>query len=226
MQQVTELLDVVVWPAVVVFGVLLFRRALRDVLSRDDLSFSGPAGITVSARRATGALMDAFEAKGSASETGPARRAAIKDAEDQVRQITALVRRLRRSPQVLWVDNRPSKDRYERWALENSGITVDLSTSTDDAQQKLRLGRYDVVVSDMARPEDPRAGYALLSSMQKHRDSTPFVIYSSSNAPEHYDEAIRMGAIGSTARPEELVDMILRVLREARPRARWWRPEK
>jgi CheY-like chemotaxis protein len=226
MQQVTDLLGVVVWPVVVVFSVILFRGALRDVLSRDDLSFSGPAGITFSARRATGALVDAFEAKGSDPGTGPAGRTSVEDAGDQVREVAAFVRRLRRSPRVLWVDDRPSNNRHERSALENSGITVDLSTSTDDAQQKLRLDSYDVVISDMARPENPRAGYVLLSSMQKRGDQTPFVIYSSSNAPEHYDEAIRMGAVGSTARPEELVDMILRALREARPRARWWRPER
>lgn len=123
------------------------------------------------------------------------------------------------------MDDRPSNNRYERWALENMGMTVELSTTTESAQEKLRHGSYDVVISDMARPEDPRAGYVLLDWMRRREKSTPFVIYSSSNHPEHYDEAISAGAIGSTGRPQELVDMILRALRDARPRTRWWRSE-
>jgi DNA-binding NtrC family response regulator len=134
------------------------------------------------------------------------------------------VRRLGRSPRLLWVDDRPSNNRYERSALENMGMIVDLSTSTEDAQGKLqRRDTYDLVISDMARPEDPRAGYVLLGWMRKRGDETPFVIYSSSNKAAHYDEAVRNGAVGSTGEPTELIDMVLRSLRDVRPRSRWWR---
>jgi CheY-like chemotaxis protein len=225
MEQWTGLLGVVAWPLVVVFSVFLFRKVLRDVLSRDDLSFSGPAGITFSAKRAVGALVDASEAKSRASGRDPSAPGHLSegDAADQVQEVAGFVGRLRRSPRLLWVDDMPSNNRYERSAIESMGMIVDLSTSTEDAQQKLRRrGEYDAVISDMARPEGSQAGYELLRWMRGRGDRTPFVIYSSSDSPAHFDEAIRRGAVGSTARPEELIDMILQSLRDARPRSGWW----
>jgi hypothetical protein len=68
--------------------------------------------------------------------------------------------------------------------------------------------------------------FSVLLLMQKRDDATHSSSTARRNAPEHYDEAVRRGAVGSTGRPEELVDMILRALRDARPRARWWRPER
>jgi CheY-like chemotaxis protein len=222
MQQVSELLGVVAWPAVVLVGLILFRRPLREVLSRDDLSVSGPGGISFSARRAVDAMVDADEAKNRGATNGARGSLSAAEAEDQVREVVEFVRRLGRSPRILWVDDLPSNNRHERWALESMGMTVYLSTSTADAQRKLhRRGDYDVVISDMARPEDPRAGYVLLRWMQDRGDGTPFVVYSSSNEPAHYDEAVSNGAVGSTARPQELIDMVLRALRDARPRPRW-----
>jgi CheY-like chemotaxis protein len=225
MEQWTALLGVVAWPLVVVFCVFLFREVLRDVLSRDDLSLSAPAGITFSAKRAAGALMDASEAKRRASgnESSAPGHLSEADAEDQVQEVAGFVGRLRRSPHLLWVDDMPSNNRYERSAIESMGMIVDLSTSTNDAQRKLRRrGEYDVIISDMARPEGSQAGYELLRWMRERGDKTPFVIYSSSNSPAHFDEAVRRGAVGSSASPGELIDMILRSLRDARPRSRWW----
>lgn len=57
MQDWTALVGVVIWPIVVLISVLVFRKVLRDVLSRDDLSFGGPGGFFFSARRAAGALV-------------------------------------------------------------------------------------------------------------------------------------------------------------------------
>lgn len=223
MQQWTELIGVVAWPIVVVFSALLFRRAVRDVLTRDDVSFTGPGGIGFSARRAAGALLDAEEDKNRSDGDGAGRLLSAVDAADRMQAVGAAVRRLGRSPRLLWVDDRPSNNRYERSALESMGVIVDLSTSTEDAQRKLqRRAAYDLVISDMARPEDPHAGYVLLGWMQKRDDRTPFVIYSSSNSAAHYDEAVRNGAVGSTGEPTELIDMVLRSLRDVRPRSRWW----
>jgi CheY-like chemotaxis protein len=223
MDQWTALLGVVAWPLVVAFVLVLFRKVLRDLLSRDDLSISGPAGITFSARRAVGALVDAEKFRRDPSDGRSPVSAA--DAEDQVQEVAGFVRRLGRSPRLLWVDDMPSNNRLERSAMENMGMIVELSTSTKDAQARLRRRHgYDLVISDMARPEDPRAGYDLLRWMRDRGDDAPFVVYGSSNSPAHFDEAVSRGAVGSTARPQELVDMILRSLRDARARSRWWRP--
>jgi len=221
MEQWIALLRVIAWPIIVLLGIFLFRKVLRDVLSREDLSFSGPGGFSFSARRAAGALDKAAEARGAPERPSEA------DAEDLVKEVTDFVRQRHRNPRILWVDDHPSNSRYERSAIDSMGMLVDLSTSTNDAQQKMqRRGEYDVIISDMARGEEPNvdreAGYELLKWLRDRGDETAYIIYRASNDPEHFDEAIRRGAFGSTGSPQELVEMVLRSLRNAKPRTKWW----
>lgn len=60
----------------------------------------------------------------------------------------------------------------------------------------------------MGRPPDPQAGYTLLDAMRERHDPTPFIVYAGSNLPEHTEEAKRHGALGSTNRPSELLDLV------------------
>lgn len=109
---------------------------------------------------------------------------------------------------VLWVDDRLENSAYERQSLEALGIRFTLSTSTEDALEKARLSRYDAICL-MGRPPDLRAGYTLLDALRRRGDQTPFVIFSSSNAPEHKTEAREHGAFGSTNRAQELFQLVL-----------------
>lgn len=124
------------------------------------------------------------------------------------------VEALGRPPQILWVDDRPSNNRYEAAALTSLGMHVQLSTSTDDALGKIAThGRFDVIISDMGRPPDPQAGYTLLDTLRRGGDSTPFVIYAASRSPEHFDAAVRRGAAGCTNQPDELIELVSNALR-------------
>lgn len=113
---------------------------------------------------------------------------------------------------ALWVDDRPDNNRFERQALEALGIDIDLSTSTDDALERIGRRSYDVIISDMGRPPDARAGYTLLDQLRSTGNQTPFVIYASSRAPEHVRESRAHGAIGCTNSPQELIAMVTTAL--------------
>ena len=78
---------------------------------------------------------------------------------------------------VLWVDDRPANDVYERRALEALGIRVTTSLSTEEALEKARSTQYDAIISDMGRPPDPQAGYTLLDQLRKNKIDIPFIIY-------------------------------------------------
>jgi CheY-like chemotaxis protein len=110
------------------------------------------------------------------------------------------------------VDDRPDNNRFERQALEALGIDIDLSTSTDDALEKIRRRSYDLIISDMGRPPDARAGYTLLDELRRSGNHTPYVIYAGSKAPEHIREARERGAIGSTNVPQELITIVTNAL--------------
>jgi DNA-binding NtrC family response regulator len=115
---------------------------------------------------------------------------------------------------ILWVDDRPENNRFERQALEALGIRIDLSTSTEDALKITGQRSYDLIISDMGRSPDSRAGYTLLDELRRRGDKTPYVIYAGSRAPEHAAEARHHGAIGSTNMPQELISMVIKALTE------------
>ncbi len=88
-------------------------------------------------------------------------------------------------------------------------MLVELSASTEEALVKIAArGPCDVIISDMGRPPDPRAGYAPLDQLRSRGLETPYVIYASSRRQEHFDDSVRHGAIGCTNRPDELIDMV------------------
>jgi CheY-like chemotaxis protein len=113
---------------------------------------------------------------------------------------------------ILWVDDRPDNNIYERQVFESLGLTFDLAESTDEALERLSDNRYGAIISDMGRREGPREGYRLLDAVRSSDTKTPFFIYAGSNSPEHKREAARHGAQGSTNMPNELVDMVTEAL--------------
>jgi CheY-like chemotaxis protein len=113
---------------------------------------------------------------------------------------------------VLWVDDNPDNNIYERQSLEALGVRFVLSTSTDDALNKVKNQRFDAIISDMGRPPDRTAGYTLLDALRSSGDRTPFIIYAGSRSPEHQAESRRRGAAGCTNRATELFEMVLSAL--------------
>ncbi len=79
--------------------------------------------------------------------------------------LTPTTSKLLEGATVLWVDDRPAFTTYERQALAALGIQFTLSRSTEDALERLEQKRYDVIITDMSRPPDKYAGYALLEKM-------------------------------------------------------------
>jgi len=111
---------------------------------------------------------------------------------------------------ILWVDDRPDNNIYERRAFEAMGLKFTLALSTNEALEKLSNQRFAAIISDMGRREGPREGYMLLDALRQQGDETPFLIYAGSNAPEHKREATEHGGQGSTNNPHELFQMVTR----------------
>jgi CheY-like chemotaxis protein len=207
-----RLLGVLVWPAVLVFVAVRFRRPIGDFFGHlGEFSVKAP-GLEASARR----QVEAAAALGAALATQPGSDGAAMPA--QVADVVAAAipdsRSQRRLQQriVLWVDDKPDNNRYERKAMEALGIRFALSTSTEDALDQVRQQAFDLIISDMSRPPDSRAGYTLLDALRVMGDRTPYVIYSGSRAPDQVAEARQHGALGSTDDPQELIRVVTRTL--------------
>jgi len=118
----------------------------------------------------------------------------------------------------LWVDDNPTNNAYLKQSFENLlNVAIDLSLSTDEALEKLKAKPYAFVISDMARPPDPKAGYTLLRRMRESNMERPFIIFASSAAslPANKEEALRRGAFGSTNSPQELLQLVKSALASA-----------
>lgn len=113
----------------------------------------------------------------------------------------------------LWVDDRPENNRYEMSALQEFGVTFDLSMNTTDALHRLSQESYAIVISDMARREGPREGYCLLDAMRKKGDQTPLIFYAKSKRPEYVKETYEHGGQGYTNIPSELFTLVMQNLR-------------
>jgi CheY-like chemotaxis protein len=162
---------------------------------------------------ATAALVAASVARPDANTTP---ESAARDAKEAAAVVAESVnpRVIRRASEAtaLWVDDNPSNNIFERQSLGALGVSFVLATSTDEALDLLAKRKFDIIISDMGRPPDPRAGYTLLEKLRSSGNRTPFVIYAGSNAPEHKAEARSRGAIGSTNRASELFAYVLGAL--------------
>lgn len=114
-----------------------------------------------------------------------------------------------RGRRVLWVDDQPSNNFYERLALAQIGLNVDVAVSSDEAIHSAKYLRPDVIVSDMNRHGQQNAGLEFLKKARAEGISTPIIYYTG-----HVDEARGrpIGAFGITDRPDEVLHLILDVL--------------
>ena len=214
---ITKLLNVLIWPAIILFILIRFGRDLRDFFSSlGELSLKG-AGFEASLKRKQAEVVAALSAAAASKPDGDKTRESVATeamiAADVVADFVTprTIRRASRST-VLWVDDNPNNNSYERQALEALGVSFVLAISTDEALKKISRQRFDAIISDMGRPPDSRAGYTLLDKLRANGDQTPFIIYAGSREPEHVAESRRHGAIGCTNNANELFEMVLSAL--------------
>jgi CheY-like chemotaxis protein len=117
-----------------------------------------------------------------------------------------------RGAQVLLVNDEPETMRPVVEFLVSLDIRVTVATSTELALEKLHEAAFDVVISDMRRDDDDQAGLQLLRSMLAAGIDTPVVFTVGRVDPER---GVPDGAVGITARFDELVTLVFDVLEGA-----------
>jgi len=113
---------------------------------------------------------------------------------------------------VLWVDDNPGNNELAVRALRKFPLEVEQATSTDAALAALDRRPFNLIISDMGRGTDLRAGYWLLKQLRDRGSQIPFFIFSSSDTPEFRREAAERGAQLSTNDMLELVENIVKYL--------------
>jgi CheY-like chemotaxis protein len=117
---------------------------------------------------------------------------------------------------IMWVDDDPEMVEWERAALSGAGIRSVWVATTDEALTLAEENDFDVVVTDMGRPEGRRAGYDLLDALRRRSDETPVLVYSSSKDPKHVAEVFEHRGQGATNNPFEIVELVASEVRRRR----------
>lgn len=113
---------------------------------------------------------------------------------------------------ILWVDDTPANNTLAMRALAKLQLNVEQETSTEAGLEALQRQHFDLVISDMGRSGNMRAGYDLLKAIRDRGSKVPFLIFSSSDRPEFRREAAERGAQLSTNDMLELIDTIIKLL--------------
>ncbi|MBP2132419.1 CheY-like chemotaxis protein [Methanomicrobium sp. W14] len=113
---------------------------------------------------------------------------------------------------VLWVDDHPEWNHYERIAFEVLGIGITCSLSTDDALAQLKTGNIDLIISDVFSDVGIAKGFELLHKVKAINSQIPVVFYTGHVTDELADEAKKLGAYGIEDIPARLSGTVLKVL--------------
>lgn len=115
---------------------------------------------------------------------------------------------------ILWVDDHPSNNAYEKRFFEDHRIAVHEALGTDDAFRLLAMNDYDVVISDMGRGDDRLAGVRMTEQLRRRGNMIPVVIYTI--RPDREDQQIAQrnlvseaGAQSLAVTPQEVRSLIL-----------------
>ena len=191
------LLPHVFW-ALVLVGVLLWvgRDTVRELLRRvDKVSI---AGVELE-------LRDDLEAAATARG-----QTIGNDALGKAARRLAASASLTRGARLLWVDDVPAGIVNESRLFEQAGIDITRALTSADAFARLDMNNYDLVLSDINREGNARAGILFADALAGRPNAPPLIFYvgtAQRPCPVH--------AFGITDRPDELTHLVLDVL------ARW-----
>lgn len=109
---------------------------------------------------------------------------------------------------ILWIDDHPEDNVAIRRVFQDLGANVTVTLDTAEAADALRRGFFDVVISDIVRPEGNDVAIAFTKKVAEIPDAPAFIFYvgqlDSRNPPN--------GAFAITNRPDELLNLVTDVL--------------
>ena len=115
---------------------------------------------------------------------------------------------------ILWVDDHPENNIFEKRFFERHRIAVHPVTTTADALNLLAIYDYKAVISDMGRGEDRLAGARFVQQLRARHDRTPVIIYTvpadePAKAQAQKELVAESGAQALAVKPEDVRSIVL-----------------
>jgi CheY-like chemotaxis protein len=205
-----ELIKILIWPILVAFILLVFKKPISEFLGNLQKSKIkvDKEGVSLELDATKAEVVSMLGAASTSQAGNDSKKVDWGEIAKTVNRLAEVNVKKLSEIKVLWVDDFPQNNVYERRSLEALGIRFALSTSTEDALDKLKSNEYDVIISDMGRGENKQAGFDLLKETKKI-STTPFIIYSLGVTTEKIRKAKEKGAFGETSSPRELFQLVI-----------------
>jgi CheY-like chemotaxis protein len=206
-----EAISKIAWPAIFLgLFVWLGPEIKAFVKNMQDAKLSvGDISISASARAATDVAKAELARNPAVTNSDPNSAASVFAnsflAASQTINSTLTQGNSFKGSRILWVDDHPSNNTFLQNAMQNLGASVTDALSTDEALAKAGNQAFDLIISDMGRPESDHAGFDLLQKLRSRAINTPFIIYSSRGDDKAVQESKAAGAFGATNSPNELM---------------------
>lgn len=199
----------------------LAKRQMFDWRTRADVPLQEPAARKAILDLAGGIAerLKAFDVKPVAEDQRPISEPGYEILEADPRLSAGVAGNPKReelSPRaILWVDDNPDNNVWERRALESYGVRFVLARDTAEAEQMVsEEGPFAAIISDLGRVDDRQAGFTLLKRIRQTEIDTPYFIYTTSDLATMLRPVTRLrGAQGITADPDALVQMVVAAIR-------------
>lgn len=198
-----------IWPVVVAVLVIVLLPVIRGLIKGSDSLNIEVGGAKISVQRA------AEDIRKLINDLQDRLNAVERQIVAQDNQEAAKVAPLPRPNKILWVDDRPDANVYERARVKDAGYEVLQAASTTDALRALASeGPVQLIITDMARVEaggnyNTSAGLDLIENLRKADDLTPVVVYSSRRSLAPVLEKLqKLPNVSYTTSPTELINLI------------------
>jgi CheY-like chemotaxis protein len=226
--QTISAIAALMWPALLLIALLMFRRPLRRVIQSAEqrkwtLKVGGQElGMEELSNQQNAMIADLQKQVGALNRVlGELSLNAqvVKQGESRHRLPTELnfppratmIEQPASAHAVLWVDDHPENNALLIEQLQQNAVRVDLAKSTTEALAYLDQRRYGAILSDMGRTEDgkkvPDAGMRMLRAVRDSGRDIPVLFYTSSFAARAYaQDALAGGATVITSSPTILFE--------------------
>jgi len=201
--EIVKSIPAILWFILFVIILLLFYRPLRNELLPSLTGFKA-MGVEISF------VKDSIDAAIELAEKSPQWKVEISP-RDKERVLNRVKKHLKifRDVQILWVDDHPENNLNEHRMFRQLKTEIDIAKSTEEALEILKNGRYDLVISDMARGDSAISGLDFLKRFRMEDKTTPVIFYVGIFDPTM---GIPPLSFGITNRPDELLHLVLDVL--------------
>jgi len=213
--QQVELFTTIIWWLFALIVVLIFYRPIRDHVFPRLSSFSA-MGVEFSlVRDSINAAIETAN-KRDIKLAEKSTKWNVEVPEENKELVVDRAKRnasILRGVQILWVDDCPENNKNELKMFRQLQIDVRTVTDTQSAVQLLQEHSdqhpYDIVLSDMARGDEPSAGLSLLAELANMNVQPPVIFYVGVIDPT---KGVPPQAFGLTNRPDELLHLVIDAL--------------